>query len=121
LYHGIPDLFPRLRFGFLEAAAQWLPYVIHDLRRRLVRDNRTPLAESPLRDNRMYVACQTDDDLPTILGYVGENSLIIGSDYGHSDISTELEALRILRDSSEIPSGVARKILEDNPRALYAL
>jgi len=51
------------------------------------------------------LACQTDEDLPTILGYVGENSLISGSDDGHSEISTELEALRILRDSSENPSG----------------
>ena len=29
----IPDMFPKLRFGFIEAAASWVPYLLHKLRR----------------------------------------------------------------------------------------
>src|SRR5205823_15108472 len=96
LYDGIPDLFPRLRFGFIEASASWVPYLITDLRRRMVRDGRKPLTDQPLHDNRMYVACQTNDDLPYVLQYAGEDNLVIDADYAHSDTSSELDALRNL-------------------------
>jgi predicted TIM-barrel fold metal-dependent hydrolase len=121
IYHGIPPMFPQLRWGFVEAAALWLPYVIKDLRRRLERDGKPLLSQSPLRDNRMYVACQTDDDLPYLISYVGEDNLMIGSDYGHSDIATELQAVRDLGKAGEVSPEVARKIRDDNPRALYGL
>jgi hypothetical protein len=110
-----------LRWGFVEAAAQWLPCVINDLRRRLERDGKPLLSASPLRDNRMYVACQTDDDLPCIISYVGEDNLMIGSDYGHSDIATELQAVRDVGKAGEVSPEVARKIRDANPRALYGL
>ena len=37
------------------------------------------------KENRVYVTCQTDDDLDYVLGYAGEDNLVIGTDYGHSD------------------------------------
>src|SRR5581483_3934510 len=117
--NGIPDRFPALRFGFIEAAATWLPYVITDLRRRLVREGKPPLSDNPLADNRMYVACQTNDDLPFVIKYAGSDNLVIGSDYGHADTSTELLALRNLHETTSISPDVLKKILEDNPRALY--
>lgn len=121
LTNGIPTRFPELRFGFIEAAATWLPYVITDLRRRLVRDGKPPLSDNPLADNRMYVACQTNDDLPFIIKYAGEDNLVIGSDYGHADTSTELEALRNLHHTAPVSPEVLKKILEDNPKALYGI
>ena len=33
IMEGIPARFPGLKFGFIEVSAQWLPYVIHDLKR----------------------------------------------------------------------------------------
>ena len=74
-----------------------------------------------MKDSRMFVACQTDDDLPYVLGYAGEDNLLIGSDYGHADTSSELEALRKLRTSGIIPSQAVDKIMNDNPRRLYGL
>lgn len=120
LTNGIPTRFPELRFGFIEAAATWLPYVITDLRRRLVREGKA-LSDSPLADNRMYVTCQTNDDLPFVLKYAGEDNLIIGSDYGHADTSAELDALRNLHQTTPVSPEVLKKILEDNPKRLYGL
>jgi predicted TIM-barrel fold metal-dependent hydrolase len=118
VFEGIPELFPRLRFGFIEVSAQWIPYAIHDLARRLARRGKT-LKENILRDGRIYVACQTDDDLPYILPYAGENNLVIGTDYGHADTASEISALRELQHNGQVNEGVVRKILDDNPRALY--
>jgi hypothetical protein len=106
--------------GFLEASAQWLPYVLKDLRRRLAAQGR-PLPENPLQAFRLYVSCQTDDDVPYILQYVGEDNIVIGTDYGHSDQSTEIEALRNLRNHGGLEERAYRKITDDNARALYGL
>jgi predicted TIM-barrel fold metal-dependent hydrolase len=56
-----------------------------------------------------------------ILPYAGEDNLVIGTDYGHSDSSTEIEALRLLKQDGKVPARVIDKILGDNPRALYGL
>ena len=119
---GLPAKFPGLRWGVIETSASWVPYLCHDLAARFARmydkkfDGRTML-----RDNRVYVACQTDDDLPYVLKYAGEDHLVIGSDYGHADTSSELEALRHLKEGGELPARVIDKILDDNARALYGL
>lgn len=120
LFEGIPQRFPKVKFGFIEVSAQWIPYALHDLARRLQRRGKA-LSKDVLRESRIYVACQTDDDLPYVLRYSGADNLVIGSDYGHADTASELEALRTFKQSGEIEVNVIDKILDDNPRALYGL
>jgi predicted TIM-barrel fold metal-dependent hydrolase len=118
VYDGVADKFPRLRFGFIEVRAQWVPYVIHDLTKRFENRGRE-YKRDILKSNRLYVTCQTDDDLPYVLKYAGEDNLLIGTDYGHKDTSAEIEALRNVRRRSEIDPLVIDKILWDNPKAFY--
>ncbi|MEK6602011.1 MAG: amidohydrolase family protein [Candidatus Binatota bacterium] len=120
LFEGIPQRFPKLKLGFIEVSAQWIPYALHDLARRFQRKGKS-LSKDVLRDSRIYVACQTDDDLPYVLQYSGPDNLVIGSDYGHADTASELEALRTLKRSGEVGAHVVDKILGDNPRTLYGL
>lgn len=120
IFEGIPEIFPKLRIAFVEVSAQWVPYAIHDLARRFERRGKSP-KKNLLRENRIYVACQTDDDLSYVLQYAGEDNLVIGSDYGHADTSSELEALRKLKQQGELSSNAISKILDDNPRRLYSL
>jgi predicted TIM-barrel fold metal-dependent hydrolase len=117
---GIPERFPQLRIGIIEVSAQWIPYAIHDLARRHARRGKQ-LSKSVLKDKRVWVTCQTDDDLDYVLGYAGEDTLVIGTDYGHSDNASEIEALRKLRNDGKLAAQVINKILDENPRALYAL
>ena len=117
----IPEQFPRLRFAFLEAGSQWLPFAIQDLRKRLLGRLGKKLSDDMLKENRIWVACETDDDLPYVLKCAGEDNLVIGTDYGHADQSTEIEALRTLKEKGEIDPAVIDKILCDNPKALYNL
>lgn len=120
LYSGMPNKFPELRIGFVELSAQWLPYALHDLERRVKRRGRV-WKDDPLRENRIWVACQTNDDHETIMRYVGDDNLMLGTDYGHADTSTEVYALQEFRKNGDLPPETIGKILDDNPAALYAL
>ena len=79
------------------------------------------MPENMLKKNNFWVACQTTDDLDYVLSYTGEDNLVIGTDYGHHDTSTEIEALRTIRTIGKIPSTVCDKILDNNARNLYGL
>lgn len=116
----LPDLFPRLRFGFIEMRAQWIPYLCHHFY-HTSHHQATWWKDGLLRERRLYVTCQTDDDLPYVLQYAGEDNLLIGTDYGHDDSASELEALQILRKNGEVSARVIDKMMDDNARALYGL
>lgn len=119
---GIPERFPTLRFGFVELSAQWVPYAVHHFVRQQekrggkVLDRRTLVPSS-----RFFVACQTDDDIPYVLSYTGEDNMVMGTDYGHADTASELEALQRLKHAEGVSSTAAGKILDANPRALFGL
>ncbi|MBV8086237.1 MAG: amidohydrolase family protein [Chloroflexi bacterium] len=117
---SIPARFPKLRFGFVEIAALWLPYAVRDLQNRMKRTGK-PLPDDLLASERLYVACQTDDDIPYVLEYAGEDNLVIGSDYGHNDNASELTALRRLSSTAGLNAAVVDKILATNPARLYGL
>ena len=121
LISELPSQFPDLRFAILEAGAQWLPFALNDVRRRFQGRTGGTLSNNLMKENRIWVACETNDDIPYVLKYSGEDNLVIGTDYGHADQSTEIEALRNLKKMDEIDSSVIDKILSANPKALYNL
>ncbi|MCH8974301.1 MAG: hypothetical protein IH869_04430, partial [Chloroflexi bacterium] len=93
---------------------------VHDLRRRLETRGRT-LGEFPLKDHNIWVTCQTDDDLPYVLKYAGEGQILVGTDYGHQDQSSEIEAMRVMREEGGVPPRVIDKIMGENAVAFYGL
>lgn len=134
LEDNVPARFPKLRFGGVESGASWVPFVDYQLRRLYDRHQfssnvtgRTldfDLGDDLFKSNRVYVACQVDEDINMILNYIGEDNLIVGSDYTHQDTSHELEFRRMLEervDRGEVPAGVIQKITSDNPKAFYGL
>ena len=56
-----------------------------------------------------------------MLKYGGEDNIVIGTDYGHSDASSQVDAITVFRRNDSIGEEAKKKILDDNPRALYAL
>lgn len=121
----VPDMFPRLRFGFVEAGASWIPYLIKDV------GIRGKAASAPydfktgfLAHNRFYVTCDTEDDIPYLLSFGAEDYLMLGTDYSHVDQSAELRAHEVLVDMAErgqFSTAVATKIISDNARRFYGL
>ncbi len=120
LMSEVPQQFPRLRWGFIEASANWVPWVVSDVKERYEVAGR-PVPDYPLEANRVYVTCQTNDDLPFVLKHAGEHSIVIGTDYGHFDPSSELDAITVLKQCSGLPESSIANIVDANPRALYGL
>jgi uncharacterized protein len=116
----VPKQFPTLRWGWIEASAEWVPYTVKHLVRRFAQRGEE-LPEHPMKQWNCYVTVQVDDNVPYILDYAGEDNFVVGTDYGHTDPSTELNALQILRDRTGITEGQYQKIVDDNGRALYGL
>ena len=117
----IPEQFPKLRFGFIEAAASWVPYIFHVLRRSVRSDLKNKNPQDLFRDYRFWVACEADEELPHLLNYIGEDHIVIGSDYGHNDPSKEPEFVKNLRAREDVSPHVVEKILCENARQLYGL
>jgi predicted TIM-barrel fold metal-dependent hydrolase len=117
----IPERFPRLHFGFIEAAASWVPYILHVLRRSVRGDLKQKDPRDLFREYRFWVACEADEELPHLLRFIGEEHIVIGSDYGHNDPSKEPEFVKHMRAREDVAPAVIDKILCDNPRRLYGL
>ena len=115
----LPERFPQLRIGFVEASAQWIPWVVKDIRRR-AEGRRLP--ENLFEAYRLYVSCYSStDDIEYIAQYSGENTLMTGTDYGHVDMSVEIDALRTLAKNGKVRPEFAKKIMQDNPARFYGI
>ena len=121
LMKGTPEKYPDLRWAFIEVSSQWIPYALNDLELRFRRIGKEWLGKDTLRENRMYVACQTSDDIAYVVDSVGDENIFIGTDYGHNDTSSELIALRKLREDAKIDPATVDKFLDRNAKTLYAL
>jgi uncharacterized protein len=133
----VPAKFPKLRWGFIEAYSSWVPYIIYHLSRRVntrrarpevdrFRVGSTPfeMGDDVLGANRFYVTCQVDEDLPYIMRYTGEDHLMMGSDYTHSDFSLQIDFMKGLQERAnrgDLSQIAVDKITRDNPTRFYAL
>jgi predicted TIM-barrel fold metal-dependent hydrolase len=130
---GVAKKFPKLRFGLIESGASWIPYAISQLgaqKRAALRgqQSRFPrlfeLEPELFRENRLFVTLDPMDDVESLLKFGTEDSLMIGTDYSHTDISANLSALDEVRswvDERRITAAQGRKILETNSQTFYGL
>ena len=120
LMSQLPHLFPGLRWAFIETAAQWLPWVLREarVRHQALGD---PMPDEVLSAWNIYATCQTDDDIPYLLQQGARDSLIIGTDYGHFDPASDLDAITVFRETAGIGQEDMRRVLSDNPSRLYGL
>ena len=128
---NVPFKFPDVRWGFIEAGSSWVPYLVYKIMRAASKGsqraaggytyaNNTDL----VRLNNLYVTCQVDEDLPYIMQYTGEDRLLVGSDYTHSDPSSErqfAEHLQERADLGDIPQSAVQRITYENGKVFYGL
>src|SRR5713226_3916790 len=117
---GVLDMFPRLRFAFLESGSFWAPYVIHQLK----RSRRTRSVKDPaeyFRDGRIYIACEADEDINYLSQVIGDDCLVMASDYPHEDASSEASLAEAVMRREDVPLRVREKILSENPQRLYGI
>jgi predicted TIM-barrel fold metal-dependent hydrolase len=128
--HEVPKKFPRLRFGAIEAGASWVPFLAYDLHRSMNTRFRSAgrpgfvIGDNLFKENNIYVTCQIDEDFAMILPYIGEDNLLVGSDYTHQDASQELTFATSLEEraaNGDLSTNLVRKLVYDNPKTFYGL
>jgi predicted TIM-barrel fold metal-dependent hydrolase len=72
------------------------------------------------KHSNVYVTCENHDDIPYLVEQGFGESLVIGTDFGHADMSSDLDALTKLRFNSGVSLEDRQRILRLNPAALYA-
>ncbi|MPZ13075.1 MAG: amidohydrolase family protein [Chloroflexi bacterium] len=139
----VPERFPDLRIGFIETGMSWVPYVLHFVERNLRRRKQLDvphLGPELFRDYRIFVACESDEDIPYLAGYIGEDNIVTGSDYGHhfgqlptlepisftnrargGDASADLAVVGTLLAREDLSSVALDKMLRQNPQRLYGI
>ncbi|MDA1035612.1 MAG: amidohydrolase family protein [Chloroflexi bacterium] len=120
LMSDVPVTFPKLRWGFIEVSAQWVPWVAKEAKRRAQKQGRK-LPDDLFRECNVYVAAETDDDFPMVVSYMGEDNIVLGTDYGHTDISGQIDAMGRFRDDESLSTELKDKVLSHNPAALYGI
>jgi uncharacterized protein len=123
----VAQRFPRLRWGFLEGGAAFtLPVLQQHARRDMsigVRPYLDPRQAGPddIEAMNMYVAVETDEDLPYLAGKLGQQNLVVGTDFGHNDLGSELGAHQTVAARPDVSAGLAAAINDTNARRLLDL
>ena len=120
LMSDVYENFPKLRWGFIESAAQWVPWVYNEFARRVHAAGEKMPADL-FGERNIHLTCQSDDDLAYVLKYSGPKSLLIGTDYGHTDPSAQIDVIDLLHARTDIDDTTKQHILYDNPKRLYGL
>jgi uncharacterized protein len=126
----IPEMFPKLRWGFIETGLSWIPFVLYQLRGTR-RADESFWGPRLFEEYNIWVSYELGEDLPYLLQYVGEDHVVGGTDYGHhtpgttdrlaADPSAQVHMVNNLRGREDMPARVIDKILCDNSRRLYGL
>ena len=118
---GVLEAFPKLRVGFLEAGCQWVPFLIRQVRTDNTRQKKAKDPVEYCKAGRVFVACEGDEDIGGVADLIGEDALVVGSDYPHGDPSRQEDMVIEFRKKKDLSPGFVEKILSDNPRRLYGM
>lgn len=118
LFEGVFERFPKLRFGYLECGAGWLPYLMDRMDEEIERKakyspNCKRKPSEYLRAGNIYVTAEVEEGtLPFVLDYVRPDILLWASDFPHE---------RDQRDfKDDIPHLIAREdIADEHKRAMF--
>ena len=123
---GVFARFPGLRAAFLEASCSWVPWWLWILDERVEKfgdAERFPLTLPPSEYFRRHcwVAVEPDEALlPHTLATLGDDNLVISSDWPHDD-SAYPHAIDEFLGLDGVSDATRRKVLWDNCARLYGL
>ena len=125
---GVMDRHPTLRFVFLEAGCQWIPFMVDQMAhyQKAYTHNGYPfdhrLPERDILDyvnsGRLYVTAEAEDKLlPYVAEMIGEEQFLFSSDMPHGE-GRDNAALEVLA-RNDISDSFKRKILIENGPRFY--
>lgn len=117
----VPERFPNLRWGFIEASANWVPWIVREVQQRFLARGRGAPPENVLKHFNVFVTCEITDDVEYIVRHAGDENLLLGTDYGHADISSAMNAIEDFKAMPGLTDETKRRILFENPKRFYAI
>jgi hypothetical protein len=80
-------------------------------------DAKMPTPED-LERMKMFIALETDEDMPYLAKTLGGQNLVVGTDFGHNDLGTELGAHQTVLAREDVSTELATSIVDTNARRL---
>lgn len=123
---GVLECHPLLKVGFLESGCGWLPYWLWRLDREYedlhweVAD-RVKMKPSEYFRRQCFIAIEPSEPyLVELIGAIGCDHLIFGSDYPHMDHNPDV-VKEVVDLEKQLSQEIVRKIVWDNPVRFYGL
>lgn len=131
----VPQKHPGLKVAFIEAGAGWVPYALwltrasatlnsFSNRAALDRDAVRRAAEVQrglLEELNFFVTCETSEDVSYLVDVLGDDNLLVGSDYGHPDRASIRDAHSLMFTIPGVKEQSADKITRLNGGRFYGL
>src|SRR3989338_5292289 len=127
IFGGIPELFPKLKLGYLEIGCGWIPYWSERMDEEWEKRGKieAPLCKKKpseyLTSGRIYYGCEPEEKM---MGYIvreiGSETLMYASDYPHWDASWPESAILVWK-REDLSLEAKKNILENNARRFYNL
>jgi predicted TIM-barrel fold metal-dependent hydrolase len=125
---GVLERFPRLRVGFFEAGADWLPYWTERMDQywhasSWLAPGHPRSARQPseyLATGRVYVTCEGEERLlPQVLEFLGEDRVMISGDMPHLEAREGVVAE--IRERTDVSEAVKAKLLSSNAATFFRI
>jgi predicted TIM-barrel fold metal-dependent hydrolase len=94
---------------------------VREVQQRFVARGRGGAPANVLKHFNVYVTCEVSDDIPYVIKHGGDENLLIGTDYGHADVSSAMDAIASFKALGGVSNRSKARILYENPKRLYAL
>ena len=66
-------------------------------------------------EHDFYFTCELHEDLPALAACIGEDRLMLASDYGHpGDVADTIHHVRVVRERKLVSAALEQRILSDN-------
>ncbi len=124
IYSGACSRFPGFKFVLGECGIGWIPYMLHrmdDQYEKQFFDLDLGLKPSELWRRQGYSTFQYEFVTEEMVGFIGEDNIIWGNDYPHSDCVWPDSRQIIDANLGHLNEGVVRKIVCENTAKLYRI
>lgn len=117
----LPERFPKLRVGFFESGCTWVPAAVQTaLHLRLKPQELRDRVRETVAKHDFYFTCELHEDLPSLTGCIGEDRLMLASDFGHpGDVADTIHHVRELAKRDDVSEAQQKKFLSTNGAAFF--